>query len=141
MFVGEFDRSVDNAGRVALPAEFREQLGAGCYLTADPNGFVALTTAADFERKGAELLEKVSRGEVTVAALRKFSKSSNLVSVDKQGRITLDDALRQHAGIRPGEQAKLVGMLDKLEIWRPSRFETISSEDDEAEPNRVWDDT
>ena len=141
MFVGEFDRSVDGAGRVALPAEFRERLGTSCYLTAHPLGYVSVTTVADFDRKAAELLEKFSRGEVTGAAVRKMGRDSNLVSVDKQSRITLDEPNRAHAGIETGGQAKLVGALDRLEIWRPSRYDTISDEDDVTEPNRVWNDT
>ena len=141
MFVGEFDRSVDGAGRVALPAEFRERLGTSCYLTADPKGYVSVSTIADFDRKATELLEKFSRGEVSDAAVRKMGTKSNLVSIDKQGRITLDDATRRHAGIESGGTAMLVGALDRLEIWRPSRYETVSDEDDVTEPDRVWNDT
>ena len=141
MFVGEFDRSVDGAGRVALPAEFRERLGTSCYLTAHPKGYVSVSTVADFDRKAADLLEKFGRGEVTEAAVRKMGKNSTLVSVDKQGRITLDEPNRVHAGIETGGQAKLVGALDRLEIWRPNRYHTISDEDDVTEPNRVWNDT
>ena len=140
MFVGEFDRSVDSAGRVALPAEFRERLGTSCYLTAHPKGYVSVSTIADFDRKAAELLEKFSRGEVSDAAVRKMGTKSNVVSIDKQGRITLDDATRRHAGIEAGGTAMLVGALDRLEIWRPSRYETISDEDDVTEPDRVWND-
>lgn len=141
MFVGEFDRSVDGNGRITLPAEFREQLGSHCYLTAHPDGFVSVTTVEAFDAKAAELLDKASRGEVTEAAVRKMGKGSNLVSVDKQGRITLDEPNRIHAGIETGGQAKLVGALDRLEIWRPSRYDTISDEDDVTEPDRVWNDT
>jgi MraZ protein len=141
VFVGEFDRSVDNAGRVALPAEFRDRLGSSCYLTASPKGYVSVTTVDDFDRNANEMLDKYRRGEATEAAVRKMGKLSNLVSIDKQGRITLDEATRRHAGIEPGTGAMLVGALDRLEIWRPSRYTTISNEDDVTEPNRVWDDT
>ncbi len=138
MFVGEFDRSVDGNGRITLPAEFREQLGSHCYLTAHPNGFVSVTTVEAFDAKAAELLDKASRGEVTEAAVRKMGRNSTIVAVDKQNRITLDETTRRRAGIETGGQAVLIGALDRLEIWRPSRFSTIAGEDDITEPDRVW---
>ena len=138
MFVGEFDRSVDGNGRLALPAEFRDKLGTTCYLTGHPKGFVSVSTVDDFERKAAELLDKATRGEVTEAAVRKMGRNSTIVSIDKQGRITLDETSRTRAGIDTGSQVILVGALDRLEIWRPSRFETITDEDDVTEPDRVW---
>jgi MraZ protein len=138
VFVGEFDRSVDGNGRVALPAEFRDRLGSHCYLTAHPKGFVSVSTVDDFDRKAAELLDKAGRGEITEAAIRKMGRNSTIVAIDKQGRITLDEAARQRAGIEAGSQAVLVGALDRLEIWRPNRFETVVDEDDITEPDRVW---
>jgi MraZ protein len=138
VFVGEFDRSVDGNGRIALPAEFRDQLVPNCYLTAHPKGFVSVSTVESFDAKAAELLEKASRGEITDAAVRKMGRNSTIVAVDKQGRVTLDEATRRRAGIEAGGQAVLVGALDRLEIWRPSRFTTIAGEDDITEPDRVW---
>ena len=141
MFVGEFDRSIDGNGRVALPAEFRDKLGASCYLTGHPKGYVSISTVDDFERKAAEALDKFGRGEVSEAAVRKMGRNSMIVSVDKQGRITLDEATRRQAGIEAGTHVVLIGALDRLEIWRPSRFVTITDEDDVTEPDRVWVDT
>lgn len=141
MFVGEFDRSVDGNGRLALPAEFRAELGTSCYLTGHPKGFVSVSTVDSFERKAAEMLDKAARGEVTEAAVRKVGRNSSIVSIDKQGRITLDESSRQRAGIETGSQVILVGALDRLEIWRPSRFGTVVDEDDVTEPDRVWVDT
>jgi MraZ protein len=138
VFVGEFERSVDGNGRLTLPAEFRDKLGASCYLTGHPKGFVSVSTVDDFERKAAELLEKAARGEVTEAAVRKMGRNSSIVAIDKSSRITLDEASRQRAGIEAGSQVILVGALDRLEIWRPSRFDTVTDEDDVTEPDRVW---
>jgi len=138
VFVGEFDRSVDGNGRLALPAEFRDKLGTSCYLTGHAKGFVSVSTVDDFERKASEMLAKAARGEVTEAAVRKMGRNSSIVSIDKQGRITLDESSRQRAGIETGSQVIIVGALDRLEIWRPSRFATVTDEDAVTEPDRVW---
>lgn len=138
MFVGEYDRSVDGNGRLALPSTFRDILGDRCYVTTDPGGFVAITTVANFEADAATLLEEVRNGVRPESALRNFGVNSSIAAVDKQGRITLDDASRRHAGIRPGSQAMLAGAISKLEVWRPSRYATIRGEDAVVEPSRVW---
>ena len=138
MFVGEYDRSVDGTGRLALPADFREDLGAKCYLRCHPHGFVSITTIAQFETEAAQLEERVTAGEVSTAALRMFGVSSSVAAIDKQGRITLDDELRAHAGIAAGAQAVIAGAVNKLEVWRPSRYRTIRGEDTVVEPARVW---
>ena len=38
MFVGVYDRSIDDNGRLGLPAPFRGELGDRCYATLDPQG-------------------------------------------------------------------------------------------------------
>lgn len=140
MFVGEYDRSVDGNGRLALPSTFRDILGDRCYVTTDPGGFVAITTVANFEADAATLLDEVRNGVRPESALRNFGVNSSIAAIDKQGRITLDEASRKHAGIQPGSQAMLAGAISKLEVWRPSRYATIRGEDAVVEPSRVWAD-
>lgn len=140
MFVGEYDRSVDGNGRLALPADFRDLLGSRCYVTSDPEGFVKITTEANFESEAAHLKEQVRAGERPASALRAFGVQSSVVSIDKQGRITLDEGTRRHAGLTPGGQAVIAGAIDNLEVWRPSRYRQIRGEDQVVEPTRVWND-
>lgn len=140
MFVGEYDRSVDGNGRLALPSTFRDVLGDRCYVTTDPGGFVAITTVANFEADAATLLEEVRNGFRPESALRSYGVNSSIAAIDKQGRITLDEVSRRHAGIQPGSQAMLAGAISKLEVWRPSRYATIRGEDAVVEPSRVWPD-
>lgn len=140
VFVGEYDRSVDGNGRLALPSTFRDELGDRCYVTTDPGGFVAITTVTNFEADADTLLNEVRSGLLPESALRDFGVNSSIVSIDKQGRITLDESTRMHAGIRSGSQAILAGALSKLEVWRPSRYGTVRGEDAVVQPSRVWTD-
>jgi MraZ protein len=138
VFVGEFDRSVDGAGRLALPADFRDDLGAKCYVTCDPFGFVKITTEENFRVEADFLREQVRAGREPASALRAFGTKTQIVSIDKQGRITLDEATRRHAGL--ANQAIIAGAIDHLEIWRPSRFRQVGTEHDVASPSRIWND-
>jgi MraZ protein len=136
MFVGEFDRSVDGAGRLALPADFRDDLGSKCYVTCDPEGFVKITTEENFRGEAEHLREQVRSGSRPASALRAFGTRTQIASIDKQGRITLDDATRRHAGLR--SQAVIAGAIDHLEIWRPSRLVQMRSEHEVVAPSRTW---
>ncbi|MEO6652851.1 MAG: hypothetical protein ABIP17_09375 [Ilumatobacteraceae bacterium] len=140
VFVGEYDRSVDGNGRLALPATFRDHLGNRCYVTAHPDGYIAITTEENFALMAELVLAEVRSGARPTSARRSVGRASQLASIDKQSRITLDEATRRHAGIRPGAQAIIVGALNELQVWRPSRFATVENEHGEIEPARVWRD-
>ena len=140
VFVGEFARSVDGNGRLALPATFRDDLGSRCYVTAHPDGYVAIATERSFKRKAKKVLADIESGSRPVSAQRDLGRATSMVSVDKQARITLDEQLRTHAGIAANGQAVVVGALDELQIWRPSRYSTVSDEHVVIEPGRRWND-
>ena len=140
MFVGEFDRSVDGNGRLALPAEFRDELGSSCYVTPEPSGCLAVRTAEQFQSNADELMQMVKDGALSQDALRNISRHSSKISVDKQGRVTIDEAKRARAAIEPGSQVIVVGVFDRLEIWAAERFATVAAESDEASDARDWGD-
>ena len=138
MFVGEYDRSVDGNGRLALPSTFRDDLGDRCYVTRHDDGYLAVTSVDAFTKNAEIVLDKVRAGELPRSATRTFGVSSSLLAIDKQGRITLDDESRRHAGLASGGQVVIAGALDCLQIWRPSRFNTVRGEDGVVQPARVW---
>ena len=138
VFVGVHDRQLDDKGRLALPAPFRAELGDRCYLSLDHDGCVTLRETTEFENHAKELIELEKRGELTRSRRRAIATTSSQVSVDKQGRITLEDKLRQHAGLVPGSPVKVVGTFDAIEIWRPERFQTVETEGRDELPPRTW---
>jgi len=138
VFVGEYARSIDGNGRLALPADFRDVLGTKCYVRSHPDGFVSITSIEQAEKEAAELQERVRNHELPESALRTFGVNSSVAAVDKQGRITLDEQSRRHAGLTAGGEAIVAGAIRMLEVWRPSRYHTIRSEDGIVQPSRVW---
>ncbi len=50
-----------------------------------------------------------------------------MLTFDKAGRICLPDEMARAAGIK--DEAVLVGLLDRFEIWNPSRYETVKAAD------------
>ncbi len=60
--------------------------------------------------------------------LKRFIGSESIqVALDKGGRLCLPDAMATAVGIK--DEAILVGLLDRFEIWNPERYEKVRASD------------
>lgn len=131
LFVGAYERQLDDKGRLALPAPFRARLGEHCYLAKGRDKCIDVIPAETFEQLAAELVESVKRGEVSRQTQRAVASTAVLVNVDKQGRVNLDDKLRQYADIPADQPVMVAGNLDRLEIWSRERFARVNAAGDD----------
>lgn len=127
MFVGAFERQLDDKARLALPAAFRDRLGEHCYLAKGLDKSVSVVPAATFEDEAAHLSARVRAGEVSRDVLRALAASASLVTLDKQGRVKIDDSLRQYAGLALSATVVVAGSFDRLEIWSPERYARVDA--------------
>ncbi|MBN1888174.1 MAG: division/cell wall cluster transcriptional repressor MraZ [Thermoflexales bacterium] len=115
MFLGEFNHTVDDKGRVSLPAKFRPELNEGLVVTHGLDGCLFIFTLTDFRALG----NRVSDLPLTLPGRRDFERMlfarAVSLSLDKQGRILLPQALREFAGV-DGEVV-VVGVNTRIEIW------------------------
>ena len=122
MFVGVHERQLDERGRVALPSAYRGELGDHCYLFFGDDGCVSVRSVDTFEAEATEMVAKAKRGEVSRNRLRAFASSASEATIDKQGRVTLDARLRDHAGLAPQGAVVVLGNIDQIEIWDPQAY-------------------
>ena len=122
MFVGVHERQLDERGRVALPSSYRGELGDHCYLFFGDDGCVSVRSVETFEAEAADMVAKAKSGEVTRNRLRAFASSASEATIDKQGRVTLDARLRNHAGLAPQGAVVVLGNIDQIEIWDPESY-------------------
>jgi MraZ protein len=132
LFVGAFERQLDDKGRLALPAAFRVRLGEHCYLAKGPDKSVTVVPAATFEAEAEQMAARVRAGEQTRNELRALAASAVLVALDKQGRVLVDEALRAYAGLRTEGKVVVAGSFDRLEIWSPDRYAQVDEAGTEA---------
>jgi MraZ protein len=132
VFLGNYDHSVDNKGRMAVPARFRAELGERMFITRWLDKCLALYPADQFE----ELANKV--GNLSIAdpnarnLRRIFFSEAAEVELDKQGRINIPARLRQYAGLDTDEaQVVVVGMNTYIEIWSPELWNQLQDEVEE----------
>lgn len=114
MFVGTFEHTLDEKGRVVLPASFRSQLAERGYVS-QYQGCLGLWTAEGFDDVAQRLMAKVREGAAPQHAVRAFAADATEVRPDSQGRILLPQRLRDHA--RLGSDVVIIGALSRIEIW------------------------
>ncbi len=115
MFMGEYNHSVDNKGRLIVPAKFREQLGEGFVVTKGMDHCLWLFAAPEWQK----LVDKIQALPVTSTNGRNVSRfflaGATECEVDKQGRILIPAPLRKHANL--DKDVALVGVGNRIEIW------------------------
>jgi MraZ protein len=121
VFTGEYRHSVDDKGRVAVPAKFRVQLDGGAFIARWVDACLAIFPRAAWQ----ELADKVGGLPIGDASARTFSRAlfANAYEIepDRQGRVVLPAALREIAGLTA--EAVVVGARDHAEIWAPDRWQ------------------
>ncbi len=73
-------------------------------------------------------IEAMSPDNPNKVVLKRFIGAESVqVAVDKGGRICLPEEMAKAADIE--DQATLVGLLDRFEIWNPKRFASVKASD------------
>ena len=115
MFIGEYNHTLDEKGRLAVPVKFRTELAKGTVVTKGLENCLFLYTKSDWQ----ELAEKISRLPISQSSSRAFSRlmlaGAMEAEMDKQGRIVLPDYLRKYAGLN--KKAVVNGLYNRIEIW------------------------
>jgi MraZ protein len=118
-FFGRFDHSLDERGRVAVPARFREELRGG-WVTGHPAGFLLMYPQPEWEAMTAELRYDPIAQSGYSGYLRRLYAASQEISWDSQGRILLLPHLRQHAGL--SANVVFVGVNNVVEVHSEQSF-------------------
>jgi transcriptional regulator MraZ len=130
-FVSNITLRLDSKGRVSIPASFRSVLardgfdGLYCY--------PALGSPA-IDAGGNALMSEI---EAVMARYAPFSEereqfaialygTSETLKIDGEGRVSLSEALKRHAGIT--EAVAFVGLGHKFQLWEPGRFQNELAE-------------
>lgn len=121
MFTGEYRHSVDDKGRIAVPARFRAQLGDGAHVSRWMERCLAIHTKDGWD----ELAARAGAIPFTDQSGRKFSRflfsGAAPADVDKQGRVLVPTYLRERIGL--ADEAVVVGAGDHIEIWAPAEWD------------------
>lgn len=130
MFLGRHEHSVDNKGRVSVPARFRGEMSGELIITRGNDRCLYLFTQDAWEPLAAKL-NALPTGDADARNMRRavFS-AAEPVELDKQGRIMIPDHLRQYASI--ADNVSIIGLGTYIEIWDQQTWRDIDSRIEES---------
>jgi len=133
MFLGQYQHTLDNKGRLTIPARYRDLLDDGAYLTQGFDRNLMVMTVSAFEAVSRRI-NSMSITDSRARLLRRLLFSNGeRVDVDKAGRILIPQFLRQSASLE--SDAIVVGGGDYFEIWSPGHWAEQAVRLNDAEAN------
>jgi MraZ protein len=133
-----FRHGVDEKRRVQIPAKWRPEKAAVEFtLILWPREGVGSCVRVLPPLQMAKLIQSIDEmpnsDPKKVVLKRIIGSDSAQASVDKAGRICLPDEMARGAAIK--DEAVLVGLLDRFEIWNPERYEKVQAADAALAPD------
>lgn len=128
MYLGEYRHSMDQKGRIILPAKFRDSMRAGCVITKGQDRCLVI-----FDSEGWKLyvsrIRSLSQMDSKVRAfMRSVFGSASDVIPDSQGRVLVPPKLREYAGLE--RDVVVAGVDDHVEVWDASAWDRVIEEAD-----------
>lgn len=126
MFIGEYQHTLDEKGRVAIPIKFRPQLATGAVVTRGLDHCLFVYEIAEWEKLAAKLTALPFSQANTRAFTRLMLAGAMDVQLDGQGRVVLPEYLREYAHV--GKDVVIAGLYSRLEIWDKAEWQKYKTE-------------
>lgn len=123
MFRSRYEHSLDDKGRLSIPAKYREllqQRGQTVLFLAELDGCVQAFPMDEWRRIEEKLLAEGTMKRNVQTLLRLVSSSGVEAPLDAQGRILIPPPMRESADLSRG--VIVIGMLSRFEIWGRGRW-------------------
>jgi MraZ protein len=127
-----YKHGVDEKRRVQIPAKWRPvREGVELTLILWPKAKEGPCIRVLPPKEMAELMHDIDampNSDPSKVVLKRFIGSESIqAEVDKAGRVCLPERMAKEAGIK--NEAVLVGLLDRFEIWNPERYDQVKASD------------
>ena len=119
-FAGEFAHSVDEKGRLAVPAKFRGRFKEGAVVTRWIGECLAIFPVDEWESINGEIRKRPRTDPLRQHFVHFLVSGAHETELDGQGRLVLPSHLREFAGL--AGEAVVVGASSNLEVWEPGRW-------------------
>ncbi len=115
MFIGEYHHTIDDKGRIIIPAKFREELGSEFIITRGIENCLFVYSVENWNRITDKLNSLPFTKKDARNFIRFFMSGATSVELDKQGRVNVTSPLIQYAHL--SKDCVVIGTGDRLEIW------------------------
>ena len=121
LFLGEFEHSIDDKGRLAIPSRFRPALDDGLFITRGLDRCLVIWDA-DSWRSMADRVRDLNPWQADARRMqRHFFSGAVQAQPDKLGRVVIPQYLRAYAGLET--EVVVVGVADRVEVWARGEWE------------------
>ncbi len=134
MFIGQYQGTIDEKGRISIPSKFRSQLKSKVVITRGLDNSLFLYGMEEWKK----LAEKLATLPIATANTRAFSRlmlaGAMDCEVDKQGRIIMPGYLKEFAKI--DKRIVFAGLYNRIEVWSEGLWESYKLQT-EKESNTI----
>lgn len=126
MFLGQYEHSIDEKGRLIMPSKYRESLGDEFIITFGLDTCLFVYPLSEWKMI-SEKIKSFPLGKKDARAFSRilFSRALNC-SMDNQGRINIAKYLKDYAHIN--KEIMIIGVSDRIEIWNRKLWQKYSTE-------------
>lgn len=138
MLLGEYSHTIDEKGRLIIPAKLRDDLGESVVICNGLEGCLFVYSQEEWEKFVDELDTLPRMNKDARMFKRYFFGSASPGTFDRQGRVSVPAPLRKAANLE--KDVVLVGVQDRVEIWDKALWEersVISEEELDAIAERM----
>lgn len=119
--IGQYEVTVGDKGRIALPSKVRNVLGEKVIITYGFERSLIVVSEQNWTRLVGELKNSSLFAARARDTKRFLFGGAVSVSLDKQGRFLLPEYLRKYAGI--GNEVVFLGLESYAELWDKKKWE------------------
>ena len=135
MFLGQYEHTIDEKGRLAIPIRFRGELSDGLYLTAGVDRCLYILTHASWQTT-AEAVANLPWLNPDARQIQRhlFALATHLVP-DRLGRVVVPQYLRNYAALT--NDVVVAGLSNRIEVWDRTAWEGLQADFIERGPERA----
>jgi MraZ protein len=122
MLTGEFKYSLDEKGRLMIPARMRSEIvGNVLIITRGVEKCIWLFSPEEWKRISQDMMLSTSLFHEKARLIqRRIVAPAQEIEIDKSGRIIIPQTLREYAGLK--KESIFLGMLKYMEIWDEENY-------------------
>lgn len=127
LLTGEYRNTLDEKGRVSLPSKLRTELSGRLIVTQSFDRCLWLYTAEEWKKLSSKIMESSSPFDSkNLLVLRRFISPAQEVEIDKVGRLSIPQSLRDYAGLK--KDCVILGVNKYVEIWDAEIYKNYLAE-------------
>lgn len=128
MFMGEYHHTIDDKGRLIVPAKIRYELGSNFVVTRGLDNCLFIYPNNEWS-KVIDKYKELPNTKDARKFMRFFLSGATISDFDKQGRVNISMPLINYAQLE--KDCVIIGVNDHLEIWSKTNWDKFIEENED----------